>query len=119
MRRLLLVCVAAAIACAVLPGLSAVPQIMSYQGVLTDDDGVPVPDGPYALTFAIYTVPTGGTELWSETQAVEVQEAIFDVLLGSVTPLDLPFDAPYWLGVRVAPAPESAPDVSALFSGLG
>ncbi len=69
-----------------------VPQTMSYQGVLSDGSGVPVADGTYNLTFRLYGVATGGAPLWSETQALYVEDAIFNAILGSVTTLNLPFD---------------------------
>lgn len=37
-----------------------VPKTLSYQGVLTDDEGTAVPDGDYDLTFHIYDVASGG-----------------------------------------------------------
>jgi hypothetical protein len=79
-----------------------VPQTVTYQGLLTDDTGSPVTDGDYSLTFRIYDAETGGTELWSETQpSVTVSGGLFKAQLGSVTPLTLEFDAPYWLEVQV------------------
>jgi hypothetical protein len=44
-----------------------IPQTVSYQGVLTDGSGTPVVDGSYSVTFKIYTVASGGSEIWSET----------------------------------------------------
>lgn len=91
---------------------AAVPETMSYQGVLTDAGGVPVPDGAYDLTFSLYDAPVGGTLLWSETQTgVPVQAGGFGVLLGSVTPFSLPFDAPFYLGIAVNPDPELEPRI--------
>jgi hypothetical protein len=74
---------------AVQVSLEQIPQTISYQGVLTDANGKAVPDGDYSLTFKLYDV-TGGVELWSETQSVEVKKGIFNVILGSVNPLTLP-----------------------------
>ncbi len=91
------------------PAVSAVPATMSYQGVLTAAGGVPLPNGDYALTFRIYDVAAGGTPLWQEIQSIPVADGVFDAILGTVGPLDLPFDAPYWLGVSVAADPELAP----------
>jgi hypothetical protein len=78
------------------------PRTMTYQGLLTDASGVPVANGDYSLTFRIYDAEVGGSEMWSETQpSVAVAEGLFRVSLGSVTPLGLDFDAPYWLEVQV------------------
>jgi len=79
-----------------------IPQTMSYQGILTDGSGVVVPDGSYGLTLRIYDVETNGTALWSETHpSVAVVNGIFNVILGSVNPLNIAFDAQYWLEVEV------------------
>ncbi len=80
---------------------AAMPQTMSYQGVLRGDDGSVVVDGDYELEFVICTDPIGAVPLWEETQTVPVADGIFNVVLGSVTPIDLDFDVPYWLGISV------------------
>jgi hypothetical protein len=89
--------------------MANVPSTLSYQGVLADASGVAVADGPYSITFKIYDVFMGGTELWSETQVVPVSKGIFSAVLGSVQPLTLPFDIPYWLGLSVAGGAELTP----------
>jgi hypothetical protein len=59
-----------------------------YPGHLTDESGQTVPDGAYDFSFALYTVETGGTPLWTEMQEdVPVQGGAFATLLGSATPL--------------------------------
>ncbi len=89
--------------------LGQIPKTMSYQGVLTDAGGAPVSDGDYSLTFKLYEVASGGSAVWSETQTVAVSEGIFNAILGSVSPLNLAFDKPYWLGLAVAPGTELTP----------
>ena len=87
-----------------LPGLlaSQIPCTMNYQGVLNDAEGNPVSDGDVTLTFNLYNVPAGGDALYEETHpAVSVSGGIFNVIIGSIDPLDLPFDEPYWLGITV------------------
>ena len=76
-----------------------VPQQLSYQGVLTDTQGNPVANGNVQLTCKLYDTASGGNLLWSETRQVTVTEGIFDTILGSGTPLSLPFDTQYWLGL--------------------
>jgi hypothetical protein len=85
-----------------------IPETMSYQGALTDAGGNPVPDGNVSLTFRLYDVASGGTALWEETQEVAVSSGIFNAVLGSSTPLNLPFDKPYWLGITVEQGMELA-----------
>ncbi len=86
--------------------LAAVPQTLSYQGLLKDAGGTVIPDGTYDVTFRIYNVPAGGAALWTETQSVQVRDGVFSAVLGIVNPLTLPFDAFYWISIRVAPDPE-------------
>jgi hypothetical protein len=87
------------------------PSTMSYQGVLTDASGNLVADGNYSLTFRIYDVASGGAALWTEAQGVTTEKGGFSVILGQVTPLALPFDKPYWLGIQVFSEAELAPRV--------
>jgi hypothetical protein len=69
------------------PASAAVPPLMNYQGYLTDVSDQPV-SGSHAMSFALYADSTGGTPLWSESYAsVQVVAGVFNVLLGSVTPL--------------------------------
>ncbi|MCU0611876.1 MAG: hypothetical protein MUE60_08825 [Candidatus Eisenbacteria bacterium] len=95
-----------------LPCAAQIPQHISYQGLLTDAAGQPVPDGAYDLTFRIYDAESGGTPLWSEPHtAVPVQAGIFDVSLGEIIPLNLTFNAPHWMGVTHAANPELSPRI--------
>ena len=47
---------------------SGVPPLMNYQGKLTDEYGVAVPDGNYTIWFRIYTDSVGSDVLWEEEQ---------------------------------------------------
>ncbi len=88
---------------------AAVPKIMSYQGYLTDTVGTPI-SGNRSMTFRLYDVASNGSPLWTETQpSVALTNGIYQVNLGSVTPLNLPFDQPYYLGITVATDPEMTP----------
>jgi hypothetical protein len=81
--------------------LAQVPQRINYQGYLTNAAGVPVSAVLKLMTFRLYDTPTGGRALWEETQSpVTVANGVFNVVLGSVTPIILPFDAQYYLGVQ-------------------
>jgi len=79
-----------------------IPQMLSYQGKLTDTLGVPVADTLYAIRFRFYAVPSGGTQFWEETQDVRTKGGLFSVLLGSVTPIGTVPDAgTLYLGMAV------------------
>jgi hypothetical protein len=91
---------------------AAMPHTLSYQGVLRDADGNPVPDGNYTLVFTLYDAPTGGEPYWGERDTVPVDGGIFSVVLGKVEPLDVvSFDIPYWLGIGLLGGPEMTPRV--------
>ncbi|GIV45401.1 MAG: hypothetical protein KatS3mg036_0219 [Ignavibacterium sp.] len=89
----------------------SIPQTINFQGVLKDASGNIVSNGDYNVTFKIYNAETGGTELWTETKLVNVVDGIFSTQLGSVTPITLPFDAAYWLGITVGGGSELTPRV--------
>ena len=105
---LTVVVVLLACACA----FAAVPPMINYQGKLMQPSGAPVPDGTYEMTFAIYSVPTGGTALWSEPNpSVQVKGGLFAVLLGSIVnlPSNLFDSGDRFFGVKVGADPEMTP----------
>ncbi len=78
------------------PGADAVsiPRLINYQGYLTDASGTPL-NGSYGMAFELYASASGGTAFWSETQSgVPVTEGVFNVMLGSVTPVGTVPDGP-------------------------
>lgn len=69
-------------------------------------------NGTYSVLFSLYTVATGGTAVWSETQTVAVEAGNLTVNLGSVTaiPASITFDgATYYLGIKVGDDAEMSP----------
>ncbi len=87
------------------------PQTISYQGVLTSAAGQTVPDGNYALTFRMYETAGGGSAVWTESQTVITTHGLFNVILGKMVPLSLPFDKGYFLGITVGAGNELAPRI--------
>ncbi len=80
---------------------AAIPRLINYQGKVTDSSNVPL-TGSYAVAFRIYDAESGGNMLWEENHSgVVVDKGLFNVLLGSVTGLDIPFDKPYFLEIKV------------------
>jgi len=79
-----------------------IPQLINYQGMLTDDSGNPITD-TLDIEFKIYDSETSGNLKWSETQSqVSIIDGLFNVILGSVNPIDsLTFDENYWLDITV------------------
>ena len=91
---------------------SQIPQQMNYQGYLTDNSGNPI-TGNLIIRFTIYDAPTTGTNLWNEEHpTVALIDGVFRVVLGSINPLNLAFDKPYWLGIRVGNDPELIPRIA-------
>ena len=92
------------------PAFTQIPRTLSYQAVLTDNAGVPKPDGSYTITFRLYTSAAGGASLWSEAQTLPVKRGLFSAVLGSVTPIgtSISFDRQYWLSLQVSPDAEMA-----------
>jgi hypothetical protein len=89
-----------------------VPNLINYQGYLTNPDGTPVSDGNYNLTFRIYDVASSGSALWTEAHnAIPVSKGLFQITLGSITPLDQTVfsGATRYLGIQIALDPELSP----------
>jgi formylglycine-generating enzyme required for sulfatase activity len=98
----------------------SVPQLINYQGRLTNGGGQPLADGSTVdLTFAFYGVASGGTPYLTVLQKdVVVTGGLYNVLIGSgtVTPetestLAAVFQkhADVWMGVKVDTDNEMTP----------
>jgi hypothetical protein len=63
---------------------------ISYQGTLSSVSGTPI-DATVGMTFRFYNVQSGGTALWTESHtganAVPISNGLFNVALGSITPI--------------------------------
>jgi len=80
--------------------MAQIPQTMSFQGLLLDANGDAV-NGTRNMTFKIFRF-TDGQEEWSETQSdVSVNNGVYSVQLGSVTPFSFAFDQEYELEILV------------------
>jgi hypothetical protein len=89
-----------------------IPRMLSYQGKLTDNSGIPVPDSSYSVTFRLFNVPNGGSALWNETQTVTTRIGLFSCLLGSTTPIaSVPDAGNLYLEMQVNPNPAMTPRV--------
>lgn len=85
---------------------------LSIQGILKKSDGTALTDGTYQLKFRIYNVETGGAAIWTETQTdIEVIGGIYSAVLGSTTPLNIPFTEPYFVSVAVGTGLEMVPRI--------
>lgn len=71
---------------------TGIRQTINFQGKVVNDDGTNVTDGSYDFEFALYSVSSAGTAIWTETwnsgsTQVAVTDGIFRVELGSITVL--------------------------------
>lgn len=88
--------------------IAQIPRVISYQGMLLGSNEQPVAEGQYKLTFKIYD--ESNTVIWTEVHnQVFIGGGMFNVFLGSVTPLSIAFDKPYSLGIQVGSDPELVP----------
>ena len=88
-----------------------IPQLINYQGVLTDGGGAPITVAT-SVEFRIWDMSAGGTQLWTETQSITPDaDGRFNVLLGSVMPLtDAAINADSaFLGLTISPDAEVTP----------
>jgi hypothetical protein len=90
---------------------SAVPEIINYQGSLSDAGGNPV-NATLNITFTLYDAEVAGSNLWQETQPVTVTNGQFSVQFGADggNPLNSTlFENPIFLGVQVDTDAEMTP----------
>ncbi len=89
---------------------------INYQGKLTTNAGVAVPNGTYEMEFSLYTVASTGSPIWTETldgtNEVTVTNGLFSVMLGSTTSFasaGVDFTQTLYLGVSIEADAEMSP----------
>src|SRR6201995_5600826 len=68
------------------PALAANPTTISFQGKVVNSNGTNVTDGSYGFVFKLYTVSSGGTAVWTESDTLSVTAGVFQVNLGANCP---------------------------------
>jgi len=93
------------------PASADVPQMINYQGRLTDTSGNAYCHDTATIVFAIYSDPDAVTSLWTETQLVSLHYGLFSVRLGDLTEIPTSvFDgSERWLGISPAAGTEILP----------
>ncbi len=85
-------------------------RLLPVQGALRSAAGLPVSDGHYGVVVALYTLPQGGTPVYTEAHvAVSVVDSTFSLELGGLTPLDgalFESEVALYVGVTVEAEPE-------------
>ncbi len=109
MKRLLAALIVLA---ACLPAASVMlPLRIPFQSKLIDPATNNPKNGTFSMQFKLYTAPTGGTALFTETQSVPVVNGVFSVQIGTVALLtpNLFSGASAYLGVTVGADSEMLP----------
>ncbi len=85
--------------------IADVPQMINYQGRLTDTIGEAIVDGNYIIKFTIYNAAVDGDELWtSGLREVPVSSGLFNYILGDSTAFPeglFGSDSPTYLGIKI------------------
>jgi len=95
------------------PAAASSISIFPYQGRLADNSGTPITT-VIPMTFRLYNASSGGTPLWEEGWAgVQVTGGLFNVMLGSQTPIpqSIVNNTSLWLGISVGADSEMTPRV--------
>jgi len=104
MNRILVFCLAIIVVAATVV-VAEIPNVINYQGRLTNPDGSLVTNGDYQIAFAIYDQAIDGTVLWNcPAQTVSIENGLFTYQLGSVTPFPnglFESDTLRWLEIEV------------------
>jgi hypothetical protein len=93
---------------------AAINPYINFQGKLTNPDGTNLTNGSYSIVFSIYTVASGGSNVWTETKSVTVTDGIFQTSLGDTTALPGTVDfntGTLYLGIKVGTDAEMTPRV--------
>ncbi|MFZ1754036.1 MAG: hypothetical protein WAU10_09840 [Caldilineaceae bacterium] len=90
---------------------------IAYQGRLADANGNPLTN-TLNMSFRLYSAATGGTPLWAEQwtgpNGAQVSDGLFNVMLGSLTPIPqsvIAGNSNLFLGITVGTDDEMAPRV--------
>ncbi len=90
---------------------SNLPKTLNIQGKLTNGTG-----GLYNqsgdFSFKIYDQASGGSHLWEENKTLDVDDGIYDTVLGNQEAITLDFDKPYYLGIEVNDDGEMTPRIN-------
>ncbi len=80
------------------------PQVIVFDGFITNSDGEVFEDGTYTLIFSLYKRDSDGKALWKEVHSsIELVNGIVNLELGkdSGNPISIPFDKEYYIGIQL------------------
>src|SRR5579872_4504925 len=81
-----------------------VPRVISYQGVVHDNNGSLLSDGNYQIVASFYDDALGTSKIWQGKYTVTVSQGTFNVMLGSgdsPLPALKAMNKPIWVGIQV------------------
>lgn len=82
------------LSCGILPTSSfaqgtAAPQLIPFQGRLTNQANIPYDNGQYTITLNLYSLAIGGSTVWTERhEKVSVIAGMLNLFLGSISRFD-------------------------------
>lgn len=79
--------------------ITSVPRTMTYQGILKDGDGNPIPNESKDIIFRIYDDATAGELEWDETIQITTDDGGY--FTATLINLEIPFDEDYWLELEI------------------
>jgi hypothetical protein len=87
-----------------------VPHTISYQGVLQASNSAPA-NGIEPMTIRLYSDSAGTQLVWEDVFTPNIQNGVFNVMLGSQKPLPnaIQMNVPLWLAVKVGENAEMKP----------
>lgn len=95
-----------------------IPEIISFDGILSDAEGKYIPDGEYLIVFSLYDQPNGGEPLWTEIHnKVKVVNGEFNANLGSEKQTEVfgsLFDKQLYIGIKLGYNAELNPRIKLL-----
>jgi hypothetical protein len=89
---------------------SDVPRTLSYQGLMQSSDGTAI-NGAQPMTIRLYSDTAGQNLVWEDNFTPNIQNGLFNVMLGSQKPLPTgaQMSTPLWVAVKLGAAEEMKP----------
>lgn len=88
-KRLVPILLALGLALGAGPSGAVAPELLSYQGVLLQSNGVAVANGTYSLRFRLFDHATAGTMVFEQTLSAQVTSGLYNVVLSNNGTYDL------------------------------
>lgn len=99
-----------AVLCLLAAPIANAAPTFKLQGQLRSAAGIPAPDGSYGMTISVYAAEDSVDALYSDVDpAVVVSNGVFEVTIGSITPLNTALFADgtaAWVGIQIGAEPE-------------